>query len=76
MLFKVVVNKIVDIINFDRNTVRSNLKELCKILKIIKFVSLVNFGSFMQNYKNLPQIRNQSKIDPTNLLFWYIEIGI
>ena len=77
MVFKVVVNKIVDIIHSDQNTVRSNLKKkMCKILKIIKFVSLVNFGSFMQNYKNLPQIRNQSKIDPTNLLFWYIEIGI
>ena len=31
MLFKVVVNNIVDIIHFDQNTVRSNLKELCKI---------------------------------------------
>ena len=29
--FKVVVNNIVDIINFDQNTVRSNLKEVCKI---------------------------------------------
>ena len=30
-LFKVVVDNIVDIIHFDQNTVRSNLKELCKI---------------------------------------------
>ena len=28
MVFKVVINKIVDIIHFDQNTVRSNLKEL------------------------------------------------
>ena len=45
MMFKVVVNNIVDIIHFDQNTVWSNVKELCKILKIIKFMSLVNFGS-------------------------------
>ena len=44
MIFKVVVNNIVDIIYFDQNTVRLNVKELCKIKKIIKFVSLVNFG--------------------------------
>ena len=31
MLVKDVVNNIVDIIHFDQNTVRSNLKELCKI---------------------------------------------
>ena len=31
MTFKVVVNNFVDIIHFDLNTVRSNLKELCKI---------------------------------------------
>ena len=31
MILKFVVNNIVDIIHFDQNTVRSNLKELCKI---------------------------------------------
>ena len=31
MVFKVLVNNIVNIINLDQNTVRSNLKELCKI---------------------------------------------
>ena len=31
MSFKVVINNIVDIIHFDQNTIRSNLKELCKI---------------------------------------------
>ena len=31
MSFKVVLNNIVDIIHFDQNTIRSNLKELCKI---------------------------------------------
>ena len=31
MLLKVVVNNIFDIIIFDQNTVRLNLKELCKI---------------------------------------------
>ena len=45
IVFKVVLNNIIDIIHFDQNTVRSNLKELCKILKIIKFMSLDNFGS-------------------------------
>ena len=31
MIFEVVEYKIVDIIRFDKNTVRSNVKELCKI---------------------------------------------
>ena len=31
MIFKVVLNNIIDITHFDQNTVRSNLKELCKI---------------------------------------------
>ena len=31
MIFNVVYNVVSDIIHFDQNTVRSNLKELCKI---------------------------------------------
>ena len=31
MVFKVVVNNIVDVIHTDQNTVRSNVTELCKI---------------------------------------------
>ena len=44
VIFKVVLNNIIDIIYFDKNNVSSNLKELCKIKNIIKFMSLVNFG--------------------------------
>ena len=31
IVFKVVLNDIVDIIHFDQNTIQSNLNELCKI---------------------------------------------
>ena len=44
--FKVVHSVISDNFYFDQITVRSDLKKLCKIYKIIKFVSLDNFGSF------------------------------
>ena len=46
IILKVVVNKIVDIIVFDQNTVRSNLKKTVRS----KFVSLVNFGSSRRKF--------------------------